>query len=118
MDWMNDNQKECYRMLCDLFGGAHHLSNPERRVKPYSSSGIEYSDYGSRWATWDFAYLTRAVFMAHDRCIRFEIGPSGPGLVRLMFHKRSGREGEVWDRHPTLEEAIDKFTGKLNVPKY
>lgn len=104
--WMTDNQWECFEMLCDLCRGAHHIGG---KVKP-CGNGIEINiRYGFSAATFDFSGLTEAVIMAHDRCIRFEIEPSGPGMLKLIFHKREGREGLVWQRHPTLEQAISKL---------
>lgn len=101
--WMNDEQWECFEMLCDLCRGAHHIGG---KVKPWGKGIAVNIRYGFNAATYDFSGLTEAVIMAHDRCIRFEIEPSGPGMLRLVFHKRDGREGEMWQRHPTLEQAI------------
>jgi hypothetical protein len=99
--WMSDGQFECYQMLSDLFFGPHHITGT---VKEYGS-GIAVNVRNFRGATYDYDGLTRAVIMAHDRAIRFEIEPSGPGMLRLVLHKRQ-REGRMYERHPTLEEAI------------
>lgn len=102
--WMNDDQFECFKMLCDLFYGAHHVGGI---VKPCGKSGIENNTrYTGSFGTYDFNALTRAVIMAHDRCIRFSIESSGPGMLKLRFHKRHLREGQMHERHPTIEQAI------------
>ena len=108
-NWMSDDQWECFEMLCDLCKGAHHIGG---KVKPWGKGIAVNLRYGFYAATYDYNGLTRAVIMAHDRCIRFEIEPSGPGMLRLVFHKRHLREGgEMHERHPTLESAIEMVRG-------
>lgn len=55
-------------------------------------------------ATFDGPALTRLVVLCHDECIRLDIQPAMRHL-RLVFHPRQGRDGSVWQRHPTLEDA-------------
>lgn len=105
-DWMSDDQWECYQMLADLYRGFHHITGKLHD----SGKGIRLNTTQvGAFATFDFDILTRAVIMAHDRMIRFEICPSGPGMLGLEFHKRHTREGRMYERHPTIEEAIAKF---------
>jgi len=101
-EWMTEDQRDCYRMLCDLYDWPHHLPYPN--VKP-CEEGIAIS-VSAGVATYDVGLLTRAVFMAHDRGIRLEIGSSGPGLIELILHRRRRRTGPTWDRHPDLDEAV------------
>lgn len=101
--WMSDDQWECSILLADLFGGFHHST--ARKIRAWGD-GICYSHYGEL-ATFDFDHLTRLVRMAHDRCIRAAVGPSGPGMVRIMLFKRKGRSGSMWERHPTWEEVSE-----------
>jgi len=102
-DWMTDDQYSCHETLAQIVRGFHHIGN---KVKP-CGNGIETSIYGG-WASFDFDQLTRAVVIAHDNMVRIEIGSSGPGLFRLMLHKRKGRDGDINERHPTIEDAIEK----------
>ena len=106
--WMTNDQLECYKMLSDLFGGDHHIYG---LVKPFGE-GIEHNT-SQDFSTFDFNYMTRAVIIAHDRMIRFSILPSGPGRIRLVFHKRHSRNGDSYDRHPTIEEAIKKIRSQI-----
>lgn len=102
-DWMTDDQWECYLMLSDLFRGFHHVTG-----KLHNWGGgikLNATQVGA-FATFDFDILTRAVIMAHDRMIRFEIVPSGPRMLGLILHKRHHREGAMHERHPTIECAI------------
>lgn len=56
-------------------------------------------------ATFDFRSLTNLVVLCHDACVRMEIQSSGPWGHKLIFHPRSGRDGRMSDRHPTLEDS-------------
>lgn len=98
--WMSDDQWECALMLSDLYGGFHHMNC---RIVREWGDGIAYSHYG-QLSTFDFSSLTHLVKMAHDRCIRATIGPSGPGMIRIILHKRHAREGRMDERHPTWEQ--------------
>lgn len=102
--WMNDDQKECFELLCDIHGGGNHLFG---KLYPSGESGIYINSTCSNYmSTFDFSALTKAVVLAHDRMIRFQIEPSGPGMLRLSAHKRHKREGRMHERHPTIEDAI------------
>ena len=103
--WCSDDQWECCLMLFNLVGGEHHLYS---KVKEWGF-GVEVNVSSHRLSTFDFSRLTTAVFMAHDRCIRFEIGPSGPGRVRWILHKRHHRDGPTNRRHPTISEALETY---------
>lgn len=102
--WMTDDQWECFLMLCDLFGGAHHITG---KVHGYGV-GIETSTFHD-FSTFDMDLMTQAVFMAHDRCIRLAVSPSSPRLIRLCLWKRHERTGATHERHPTLEEAVARW---------
>ena len=108
-DWMTDDQWYCTVMLADLFCGFHHMYGT---VKPFGL-GIELNSRHGHWATFDFDGLTRAVIMAHDRMVRFEIRPSGPGLLKLVLWRRHTREGPMNRRHPTMEQALATYRGKV-----
>lgn len=108
--WMNDDQFDCWCMFCDLMGGAHHQFGKVRDAGP---RGVEITEYsGGGWSTFDFDRLTRAVVMAHDRCIRFSISPCNFQYLRFHLHKRDREATDNVRRHPTMEEALsvyDKF---------
>jgi hypothetical protein len=102
---MTDKQSQCYDLLCALFRGSHHLDGTIREC----GEGIEYIFFGSM-ATWDFDELTRLVVLAHDRCIRAEVHPCTPQMLRLFLHVRE-RTGSVSHRHPTIEDAMASCRG-------
>lgn len=107
--WMNEDQWTCFEMLCDLFGGAHHVSGV---VHPNRDDGIVINTSArNHFATFDYSHLTTAVLMAHERCIRFAIEPSKGGMLRLCFQKRHARDGnDMAHYHPDLKSAIDRYT--------
>ena len=105
-DWMTDDQYECYEFLADLFCGWHHIHG---KLHDWGNGiKLNTSQTGS-FATFDFNALTKAVLMAHDLMIRFEITPSGPRMLGLILHKRHAREGMMHERHPSIEEAIESY---------
>lgn len=105
---MTEAQRACFDLLCDVFHGEHHA--PERIYA--FGRGIKCNAESHRLSTFDFDYLTRLVVLAHDACVRVEIVSSGPGRIGLVLHKRAGRTGSSYDRHPTIEEAIERVRPK------
>jgi hypothetical protein len=97
----------CIDLLTTLMGGTHHLGEftfyrcAEWSVAPY----VECRFRGDL-ATWDFDTLTRLVFLAHDLCIRVSIVGGFRHEVKLLLHPREAREGQMYERHPTLEQAV------------
>lgn len=63
------------------------------------------------FATWDFANLTRLVFLAHYARIRADICVNGRGFM-LGFWQRS-HQGGMGCRHPNLAEAVEEMVGYL-----
>lgn len=105
---VTEAQRACFDLLCDVFHGEHHA--PERIYA--FGRGIKCNAESHRLSTFDFDYLTRLVVLAHDACVRVEIVSSGPGRIGLVLHKRAGRTGSSYDRHPTMEEAIERVRPK------
>lgn len=93
---------DAQEFFATLYYGEHHIP------------GCEVKEYGQGWcvndtgklATYDFDFLTRLVFLAHDKCVRAEVLPSGPGRVKIAIWKRHKREGSISERHPTIENAL------------
>lgn len=99
---LSDDQKRCYDLLCESFGGSWHL--PENLYS--CGQGIKIN-YRGHLATFDNNTLTRLVVLAHDRCVRVEIAPAGPSCVAIKLHARRCREGDSMVRHPTMEKAVE-----------
>jgi len=119
-EWMNDVHWECAKFLADVYGGFHHVCG---EIKKSGAGGIYLQLDHVSFATFDFDEMTKIVFMAHDRCIRF--GVAGPRMeeaeheghtyeVPVMTILVSGRkrDGSMSERHPPLEKAIHDFREK------
>ncbi|MBL4795838.1 MAG: hypothetical protein JKY50_00335 [Oleispira sp.] len=104
-DWMTDDQFLSWLFMSQLFDGFHHVNG---KVIEYGS-GIKVNISNSKMATFDYDYLTKAVVMAHNWGIRFEIEPASSRQLRFILHKRHTREGSMSKRHPSMNEAIEKF---------
>ena len=91
-------------LLDELFRGLYHIERDALRVDWTDTHHITLTWYGSL-ATFDFDLMTRLVFLCHDYCVRGEVSAATPNRLRLMFHRRQ-REGAIYKRHPTLEQAV------------
>ena len=95
--WMSDDQFLCWLFMSQLFNGFHHVNGTPMRF----GSGIKINLTASNMATWDYDYLTKAVIMAHNWGVRFELEPASPRYLRFILHKRH--------LHTTIEQAIKKY---------
>lgn len=94
--------------ICGMVGGGIYNA-------PIGWSGVIW-DFGtgmavpwrSGMATFDFAPLTRLVFLCHEARIRCEIDVHGPRLLALKFWQRR-KGGDMSERHPNLDEAVAAF---------
>jgi len=105
LEWMSDDQWLCALFLDRLFGGFHHIHAPLREA----GRGICINTRTCYFSTFDYDLLTKAVIMAHNWGVRLEIGGSGPGMIKIALWKRSKREGHISERHPTIQEAVEKY---------
>lgn len=94
---------EAVQFFAEWLGGEHHIKG-------------EIRDYGLGWclnvngsiATFDDSYLTRLVFLAHERCMRVEVVPASSSYLKIAIWKRQ-RDGGISERHPDLNTAVDRF---------
>lgn len=100
--WMSADQWACAKLVADASGGFHNVDGD---FKP-CGYGIEVNVFAGGLSTFDTDRLTRLVLLAHDRCIRIELGASSPRRVKLRLHQRHVRTGSSMKRHPTIEEAL------------
>jgi hypothetical protein len=97
------DQEYCIKMLDD-WRGLHHLGP----VKPWGV-GIRTSVFSCALSTFDTDGLTTLVLLAHDRCVRVELGNAGPSRTAVILHRRHSRSGGFDTRHPTIEGALERW---------
>lgn len=91
-----------------LFCGEHHIpphGGPDG-VKPFGEGWCVNT--WENLATFDGNLLTELVFLAHDKAVRAEVKQGGPYKVKICIWQRA-REGRLYDRHPTLEQAVAEW---------
>lgn len=91
------------QVLSRAFGGMHHVYNLHKSPREW-----HLNHYGDL-STFDFNALTLLVLGAHEYCIRLSIQSSGPRMVKICLWPRKVRLGHFCDRHPTIEEAIERY---------
>ncbi len=92
-------------LLSELVDGLHHWERRSLKRPDWERSFYVEITASLPLATYDNDALTRLVFLAHDYCVRVSVQTSSPRHVRLLFHPRQ-RAGSIFDRHPTLEDAV------------
>ena len=97
-------------LLGDVFFGIYHLDHKAlRRVDWGNDHHICFSLGWHQLSTFDTDELTRLVVLCHDRMIRCSIEARTHKHLGLIFHQRQNRNGDFYERHPTIEHAIEKI---------
>lgn len=98
-------------LLGDVWLGIYHLDRPALfRVAWDDPYVITFNLRYRALSTWDGDELTRLVILCHERCIRLDLKAVAPNCLRLIFHQRK-RDGGMYERHPTIEQAIERVRG-------
>lgn len=87
--------------FAELYHGEHHSPG---KLKEWGD-GWAMNHFGD-CSTFNFDFMTRLVFLAHDRCVRAKISQGGPRAIRIAIWQRAGREGSMFQRHPTIDQAL------------
>lgn len=98
-------KEEAVEFFSVFYGGEHHF--PKGGVKEWGDGFCVVHDQGDL-ATYDWDKLTRLVLMGHDQCVRVAIYPLAFKTLRIAIWSRV-RDGGLSQRHPTIEEAIERF---------
>lgn len=96
------------RLMDDLECGIYHIQEAAVKADWSRERWVEIIVSDGRFATFDAPNLTRLVFLSHEYAIRCEVRSARNDLLRLCFSPRV-REGGVWERHPTIEQAVSSF---------
>lgn len=100
------------RVLATAFGGLHHVPRIVKHDQGHERYEMWEVNTWDDLSTWDFNILTVLVIMAHDQCVRLSICHSGPRMVKIRMWPRK-RHGGITERHPTIEEAIDRVRKRV-----
>ena len=103
--------------LGDVFLGIYHMNYTSLSKADWSDERHIEVVVGADMATYDNDVLTRIVVLAHDRMLRVELRGLAPGYVKLTFHRRLKREGQLWERMPTLEEHTEALRAHYGAAK-
>ncbi len=101
---MELSEQEAKEFFIEFFHGEHHFPST---MKPFGSGWCINSK--RNLSTYDGDDLTRLVFMAHNHAFRVELQSAGIAGIKIIIHKRQ-REGRLFERHPTIEQAIQRET--------
>jgi len=105
-EWMTDKQYFAASAVCIATKGAHHVGGD---FKPWGT-GVSVSKFVGPCgvSTCDGDLLTRIVLVGHKFGVRISIGPSGPGMIRMIAFTRD-RSSSGMTGHRTLQEVTDKW---------
>ena len=105
-----DFTRRAIGLLVDGFQtGVYNLPINWKRVDWRHGNGVSFVIRSEGLATYDFNKLTRLVIGAHEECIRLEISPHTFSHLKINMWPRKSREGNMYERHPTIEDAIINF---------
>lgn len=98
-----------------VFQGIYHVETSSLKKATWDAAYYAMIRIAYRhWSTYDTDTLTRLVVIAHEMCVRVEINPCNPTHLELLFHERQ-RNGDISERHATIESAIEKCRKWLGV---
>ena len=100
-------QDDAIDFFAELYYGEHHFP---AQLKPFGDgwSMTHIEDC----STFDFDFMTRLVFLAHDKCCRATIMQGVPRSIKICIWQRNTREGGMSERHPTISQALEKWREK------
>lgn len=109
---LTDFNRRAIGLLCSAYGmGPWNIPVNWDRMKWGNDRHTPFvvNAYGRGFASWDSSYLTRLVIGAHDEMIRVEISPRSFRYLAIDMWPRRAREGSMFERHPTIEEAVKQY---------
>lgn len=101
------SKEDAINFFSELYYGEHHIPG---KIKDWGY-GWCVEDFAGM-STYDYNGLTRFVLMCHEKCVRGEIRPSSPRSMKVIIHKRQGRDCGFSTEHPNIDTAIEKYNKK------
>lgn len=114
-DWLKTDARRVVSdfgtKVADILGqaycGIYHLDPGQIRAAEWGSKYRVEIRVSRHLSTFDTNELTRMLVLCHDAKIRLEIAPCNMQLLRLIFWCREANEQHIYDRHPSMEQAIE-----------
>lgn len=96
--------EEVANLMGELASGLYHIEGITR-ADWNAIHTITVTIRDEKFSTYDSDWLTRLVFLCHERDVRVSMKAAAFKYFRLIFTKVT-KEGFFREHHPTLEEAI------------
>jgi hypothetical protein len=110
--------EETANILGELYLGIYHLESRQLKKVDWSQrDNIDVVLGRQSFSTYDNDKLTKLCFLAHHRAVRVEIHPHSFKYLRLTFSRRGVRTGQTYLRHPSLDDAVEKFKNSVSLPE-
>ncbi len=122
-DWLKNSYSEKIFSsfgieVADLLGqvwrGIYHMPASSLRKVNWSHPDFVEINIDKTLATFDYSNLTELIVLCHDRMIRLEINPLNFRYLKIYFHKRKTREGDICRKMPTIEDHIKEIRNHLS----
>lgn len=97
-------------ILGQVYRGIYHIDFGSALTKPdWSDENFIEINVAQGLATYDGNELTALVLAAHEVPVRLEINAGGPRRLKLGFSPRRRGATDLWERHPTIEQAVQEW---------
>lgn len=104
---LNTFQRTCVELICQAQGcGPYDFARTFETANWAFGCGVRFVIRPMRLSTFDFNGLTSLVIGAHHFAIRVEIEPVNFQRIAVNMHPRKVGGEQLYDRHPTIQEAI------------
>lgn len=106
------NGARCALLLDRWLGGLHHMPREQNLYKTdWSGRYVEVvsGSFAGGLSTFDNGGLTSLVLLAHEHCVRVEIGPARASKISIMIHPRSINSDGFSSRHDSLSKLSERI---------
>lgn len=112
LSWTPPNASPFGLVVAGILDDVWALYNMSLQRVDFSKAEIVEVNMPRSLSTFDFDELTQLVVRCHDACVRLTVAPCNMRYLKLMFHPRKGREGHLFERHPTMEQALERVRAR------
>lgn len=107
------------RKVADILGqvwrGIYHLDQGGTNLRRTDWTDDRYIriTVTGELSTFDSQQLTELVIAAHEECVRISVGACNMQRLQLNFSRRTARDGDLFSRHPMIEQAVESWRKHL-----